>query len=152
MASWVTTGIPGMLKVNVTDAPGRPRPSGSLTTTVKRRSVGRAARRSRYVELDNDTASRPEPRRTDSVAVPWLPAGSVAVSWITLLPGASGRLSVKVPSPSAVAMIESPLVVFLALIVERAWVLPFTLTALALTTDPLPGDVTFRVGFDWSRM
>ena len=65
---------------------------------------------------------------------------------ILFVPAASARLSVNVPSDSAVPATDDPFAVFRARRVVRAWVLPLIVTALPLTTALFLGETMVSFG------
>ena len=80
-----------------------------------------------------------------------MPAGSEALITMWLMPVASGRLILNVPSAAAVPAMLWALSLFVAINVERAWTLPLIATLLPLITALFLGEVIVTFGFEVSR-
>jgi hypothetical protein len=124
----VTTWMLGMLSVNVTSASGSGFSSGSVTSTVSVIRSGNWSTLKPCGAMVSSAVSFPSPRTTVMIRVSTLPPGSVTVSPIVLVPLPSATSTRNLPSPSAVASTDVFVTPFLAMIVERAWVFPATVT------------------------
>ena len=79
-----------------------------------------------------------------------LPAGSVPLIVISLIPMPSAMLRLNVPSPAALPVIDEPLDPLWAMMVERPWVLPTISAASPFTTAPSRGDAMVILAGAWS--
>ena len=104
----------------------------------------------RYAELVRMAVRRPEPFRTLSVAVFSLPAGSVAVTVIALLPSAIASWSPRGRPCRPTVVAIAPLVAFWRRISAPAWDLPLTVTTAFLTCALFLGEMTLTLGLDLS--